>query len=123
MYRLIHPQTRRELALRMLFQPVGGGVYLRACEADSFRALVAALLDDPSYETAVVESRLLDRLRLAEDIRLLASLENRRFLVSDRDEPDTVNVGSDEPFVRSLHRLGVVSLEPSVEPRWERAHP
>jgi len=119
MFRLIHPGSSQELGLRMLFQPGGEGVYLRACEADSFRALVAALLDDPSYETADAESRLLDRLRLAEDIVLLATLENRRLRVSDRGGPNTINVGSDEPFVRSLHQLGIVSLKQSLEPHRE----
>ncbi len=123
MYRLVNPQSRRELALRMLFQPVGEGVFLRACEADSFRALVAVLLNDPAYETADVESRLLYRLRLAEDVLLLAKLENRRLLVSDRDGPNTINVRSDEPFVRSLHQLGIVSLERSVAPPPEQTRP
>jgi hypothetical protein len=40
MYRHIQPDTPRELPLRMLFQPLGDGLFHRACEADSFRALV-----------------------------------------------------------------------------------
>ena len=31
----------------MLFQPTGHGVFYRGCEADGFRSLVTALLDDP----------------------------------------------------------------------------
>ena len=49
MYRYVNPASQRELLLRMLFQPAGDGLFLRACEADSFRALVAAMVDDPTY--------------------------------------------------------------------------
>jgi hypothetical protein len=59
MYRRIRPDTPRELALRMLYQPLGDGLFHRACEADSFRGLVAALLDEPDYELADVETRRL----------------------------------------------------------------
>src|SRR5207237_6146669 len=109
MYRLIDPWQRQELSLRMLFQPLGEGVYLEACEADSFRGLVAALLDDAGYETATAKSRLAERLRLADDLRLLEGLDNRRIRVSDRDEGNAINISSDEPFIRSLDRLGVLS--------------
>ena len=114
MYRLVHPGDRKELPLRMLFHPVGEGVYLKACEAESFRGLVAALLDAPSYERADLETRLLERLRLADDVMLLGQLQDRQIRVTDRDSVETVNVSSDEPFIRSLHRLGIVSLDPSV---------
>jgi hypothetical protein len=114
MYRLIDPGERQELSVRMLFHPLGEGVYLEACEADSFRGLVAALLDDAGYETATVKSRLVERLRLADDLRLLKRLENRRIRVSDRDEGNAINISSDEPFIRSLDRLGFLSLEPSL---------
>jgi len=112
MYRLIHPEDRQELPLRMLFHPAGEGVFLRACEADSFRALVAALLDDPSYERTTAETRLLTRLRLAEDSMLLARLSGLELTVGDRDSPGTVNVASDEPLIRSLNRAGIISLPP-----------
>ncbi len=114
MYRLIHPGTRQELPLRMLFHPVGEGTYLRACEADTYRSLVAALLDDPNYERSGPETRLQFRLRLADDVKLLAGLAGLTYEVADQDRPATINVASDEPFLRSLHRLGVVSLEPSL---------
>ncbi len=114
MYRLIHPGDRQELALRMLFHPVGEGIFLRACEADSYRGLVAALLDDPGYEGWGVEARLLARLRLADDVVLLAALQGRRLFVSERDAPATVNVSADEAFIRSLDRLGLVSIGPSA---------
>src|SRR5438067_1347811 len=118
MYRLIHPEDRQELPLRMLFHPAGEGVYLQACEADSFRALVAALLDDPGYEHATTEARLLTRLRLAEDSTLLERLSGEELTVGDRDSPGTLNVASDEPFIRSLDRAGIVSLPPRAhEPR------
>jgi hypothetical protein len=114
MYRLIHQGDRQELSLRMLFHPAGEGVYLEACEADSFRGLVAALLDDAGYETATAKSRLAERLRAADDLRLLEGLENRRIRVSDRDEGNAINISSDEPFIRSLDRLGFLSLDPSL---------
>ena len=120
MYRLIHPGDRQELPMRMLFHPVGEGIYLRACEADSVRGLVAALLDDAGYETADAAARLGQRLRLANDARLLAQLQDKQIRVTDRDEASAINVSSDEAFLRSLHRLEFVSLEPSlVDPRNE----
>jgi hypothetical protein len=42
MYRRINPTSPQELPMRMLFQPLGNGTFHRACEADSFRGLVAA---------------------------------------------------------------------------------
>jgi hypothetical protein len=120
MYRLIHPGDRQELPMRMLFHPVGEGIYLRACEADSVRGLVAALLDDAGIETADAAARLGQRLRLANDVRLLAQLQDKQIRVTDRDEASAINVSSDEAFLRSLHRLEFVSLEPSlVDPRNE----
>jgi len=111
-YRLIHPADQQELPLRMLFHPIGEGLFLRSCEADSFRGLVAALLDDPGYEQERAEDRLITRLRLADDNCLLASLSGQDLTVGDRDTPSTINVASDEPFLRSLDRAGFVSLAP-----------
>ena len=62
MYRRINPTSRQELPMRMLFQPLGNGTFHRACEADSFRGLVAAMLDDPAYERGGIETRLVARL-------------------------------------------------------------
>ena len=115
MYRRINPTSRQELPIRMLFQPLGNGTYHRACEADSFRGLVAAMLDDPSYETADVETRLVNRLRLADELVLLARIESDpSVLIGDKDADHTINVASDERFIRSLDKLGVVSLEPTL---------
>jgi hypothetical protein len=114
MYRLIHPSDRQELPLRMLFHPVSEGVYLRACEANSFRGLVAALLNDADYERADVPARLMQRIRLANDVRLIAQLEGKSVRIADGDELDAININSDEPFLRSLHRLQVVSLAPPL---------
>ena len=110
MYRLVHPRDPQELPMRMLFHPVDDGVYLRACEADSLRGLVAALLDDPAYEAADPQSRLAERLRLANDIALLAELDGRRLEISDREGPNTIVIASDGPLLYSLERLGFVSL-------------
>ena len=96
--------------MRMLFHPVGDGVYLKACEADSVRGLVAALLNDPAYEAADPQSRLAERLRIANDIALLAELDGRRLEISDREAPETIVIASDEPLLYSLERLGFVSL-------------
>jgi len=115
MYRRINPTSRQQLPLRMLFQPLGNGTFLRACEADSFRGLVAAMLDDAAYEGGDVETRLLNRLRLADELVLLARIENETsLLIADKDADQTINVASDEPFIRSLDRLGLVSLEPGL---------
>ena len=114
MYRRINPTSRQQLPMRMLFQPLGNGTFLKACEADSFRGLVAAMLDDPAYESGDVETRLLNRLRLADELVLLARIENEpSLLIGDRDADLTINVASDEPLIRSLDRLGLVSLEPT----------
>ena len=121
MYRYIEPDSPRQAPFRMLFQPAGGGVFYKACEADSWRGLVAAILDDPGYETADAEARLVDRLRLADDVVLMAEMDGRKVTVGEREGPDIVNILSDEPFVRSLDRLGFVSLPPGVDRFGERA--
>jgi len=115
MYRRINPTSRQQLPMRMLFQPLGNGTFLRACEADSFRGLVAAMLDDPAYESGDVETRVLNRLRLADELVLLAQIDNQpSVLIGDKDADQTINVASDERFIRSLDRLGIVSLEPTL---------
>ena len=115
MYRRINPTSPRQLPMRMLFQPLGDGTFLRACEADSFRGLVAAMIDDPAYETGDVETRLLNRLRLADEFVLLNRIESdANVLIGDKDADQTINVASDERFIRSLDRLGLVSLEPTL---------
>jgi len=115
MYRRINPASRPELPMRMLFQPLGNGTFHRACEADGFRGLVAAILDDPAYESGDVETRLVNRLQLADELVLLAQVANEpSLIVGDRDADLTINVASDERFIRSLDRLGLVSLEPTL---------
>jgi hypothetical protein len=115
MYRRINPTSRQQLPMRMLFQPLGNGTFLKACEADSFRELVAAMLDDPAYESGDVEARLVNRLRLADELVLLARIENEpSLLIGDRDADLTINVASDERLIRSLDRLGLVSLAPAL---------
>ena len=115
MYRRINPTSRQQLPLRMLFQPLGNGTFHRACEADSFRGLVAAMLDDPGYESGGVETRLVNRLRLADELVLLAQIANEtNLLIGDRDADLTINVASDERFIRSLDQLGLASLEPGL---------
>jgi hypothetical protein len=59
----------------MLFQPGRGDVFFKACEADSYRGLVAPLLDDPEYETADDLHRHVSRRRMAEDLVLLSTME------------------------------------------------
>ena len=98
----------------MLFQPAGDGVFYRACEADSFRGLVAAMLDDPAYEMADAETRLVNRIRLANDAVLLGGIAGHRLQVGDAPGPHTIDISSDESFVRSLHERRTVSLEPAL---------
>ena len=115
MYRRINPTSRQQLPMRMLFQPLGNGTFLKACEADSFRELVAAMLDDPAYESGDIEARLVNRLRLADELVLLAQIANEpSVLVGDQDADHTINIASDERFIRSLDRLGLVSLAPGL---------
>ena len=122
-YRIVRPDVRKVHPLRMLFQPAGSGTFFKACEASDFRALAAALLDDPTYETAPVVERLAQRLRLAHDVALLAELEGQRIDVADHEAPLTVNVATDEAFIRSLNRLGFVSLAPSLMPGHSATEP
>jgi hypothetical protein len=96
----------------MLFQPAGDGRFHRAYEADDFQGLVAAILEEPDYETADVASRLVNRLRLADDIALIAQVHGMKLSVGDDDRAKTINATSDESFIHSLDRLGFVSLEP-----------
>jgi hypothetical protein len=115
MYRRITPKDEKQLPLRMLFQPTGDGLFLRAAEADSFRGLVAAILDDPGYEAEDLERRLMQRLRIADDVVLLAEVAGEPMVsVSDRDGERTLNVSSDQRFIRSLDRLGYLSLDPGL---------
>ena len=115
MYRRITPKDQKQLPLRMLFQPSGDGLFLRGAEADSFRGLVAAILDDPGYEAEDLERRLMHRLRIADDVVLLAEVAGEpKVSVSDRDGERTLNVCSDQRFIRSLDRLGYVSLDPAL---------
>jgi hypothetical protein len=115
MYRFIHPGSERQLPMHMLYQPAGDGTFLRACEADSWHGLVAAILDDPTYESMGPEDRLVERLRLADDVKLLAAIDDRILTVADRDGSEAVNISSDEPLLRSLDALGFVSLEPRLK--------
>src|SRR6202158_1538974 len=93
MYRRINPTSRQQLPLRMLFQPLSNGTFHRACEADSFRGLVAAMLDDPAHESGDVETRLVNRLRLADELVLLAGVADEpRPLFGDRGAGQKKNV-------------------------------
>src|SRR5258708_17222766 len=106
MYRRINPTSRQQLPMRMLFQPLGNGTFLKACEADSFRELVAAMLDDPAYESGDVEARLVNRLRLADELVLLARIVNKpRLLFRNRESNLTIHGRSDERFLRTHHPL------------------
>src|SRR5260370_41801367 len=99
MYRLINPTSDRQLPMRMLFQPAGAGTFLRACEADSWRALVAAMLDDPDYETLNAEDRLVERHRLADDLKPLAAVDYRPLTGAHRDGPGSVNISPYQPML------------------------
>lgn len=55
------------------------------------------------------------RLRLADDVRLMSELAGSALEVADRNGANTINVASDEPFIRSLDRNGFASLEPSAK--------
>src|SRR5207245_1792039 len=121
MYRRINPTSRQQLPLRMLFQPLGNGTFLRACEAESFRGLVAAMLDDPAYESGDVETRLLNRLRLADELVLLARIDNQpNVLVGGEDADQTINVASEARFIRYIDIMELVSLEQNITARVTR---
>jgi hypothetical protein len=115
MYRIIKPASAPELQLRMLFQPAGGELFHRAAEADSYRGLVAALIGDPGYETLKPLERLTERIRLAHEVLFLAELDEKQIRVADHDGDGVVNVSSDEPFIRSLDRVGYLSVRSAMD--------
>jgi hypothetical protein len=41
-------------------------------------------------------------------------MEGRKVAVGDQEVPNAVNIQPDEPFIRSLDRLGFVSLPPGM---------
>jgi len=86
-----------------------------ACEADGYRGLVAAILNDADYEDATLADRLLSRIRMAEDMVLIHELEDLQLGITDHDEADTINVHTDEEFIRSLERLEFLSLASQEE--------
>jgi hypothetical protein len=87
----------------------------RAAEADSFAGLVAAIVDDAAYELGNVEARLRQRLRLADDVVMLTEVAGeKRPAISDHPGELTIDVSSDERFIRSLDRLGWLSLAPQA---------
>ena len=99
----------------MLFQPAGEGVFYRACEANGYRGLVAALLNDAEYENATVADRLQSRIRMANDLVLLNELEHRYLHVTDHEAADAINVHTDQEFIHSLERIRFLSLAPREE--------
>lgn len=115
MYRFIQPSSEFHLPFRMLFQPAGDGLFYRACEADGYRGLVAALLNDAGYEIATIADRLRSRIRMAQDLVLLNEIDDRHSRVTDRETSDAINVHSDEEFINSLERIGYLSLAPRKE--------
>jgi hypothetical protein len=54
-------------------------------------------------------------------VRLIGEVDGRQLTVGDRDAMDAINIASDEPFIRSLDRLGSVSLEPTLSAGGTRA--
>jgi hypothetical protein len=55
-----------------------------------------------------------NRLRIADDARLIAEADGHHLAVADNDAAGTINIASDEAFIRSLDRLGFVSLDPAL---------
>jgi hypothetical protein len=119
MYRELSPKTLRQLPFAILLDPGGDGSFGRACEADSWRGLVAAVLRDPSYEKQDARERMFRRLRLAEDATFLGELIGCAGLrVGFSDGDDVLDMSTDESLVESLDRYGIASLDPVLkEPR------
>jgi len=114
MYRELGPDTPRELRLAMLCDPIGDGNFRRACESDSWRGLVGALLGDPTYPDTAPKERMFRRLRLAQDASFLGELVGTPGLrVGFADADGTLDMSSDETLIRSLDRHGLVSLDPA----------
>jgi len=49
---------------------------------------------------------------MAGDLVLVAAVDGRTLDVSDRDGPASINVHTDEEFIRSLERAGFLSIAP-----------
>jgi len=108
---MIRPEDDRQYPLRMLFGPVGVDLFEHACEADGFRGLVAALMRDADYESIVLaKDRLVRRLQLADGIKTLYALKERTLEVTDQDRNGDINIANDESMIRSLDRIGYLSL-------------
>jgi len=121
-YRELTTDTPRQLAFGILLDPVGDGTFRRACEAATWRGLVAALLGDPSYEAQPARERIFQRLRLTEDARFLGELVGQPNLRDGASESGrTIDMSSDESLIRSLDQLGLVSLEPGLRRGWDAA--
>ena len=71
------------------------------------------MLDEPDYESVDAETRLVSRLRLADDIALIAQVDGRKLAILDHDGVDTINVASHVAFIKSLMRVGFVLLDGS----------
>lgn len=52
----------------------------------------------------------MSRLRFADDIVLIAQVNGRTLSIANLDQAEAINVATDESFIRSLDRLGFVSL-------------
>ena len=68
---------------------------------------------------SIYDKSLRSRLRLADDVRLIAEVDGRQLTVGDRAGTETINIASDEPLIRSLARFGSVSLDSSLANRTE----
>ena len=111
-YRFVTPEDKQEFPLRMLFERRGDDLYGEACEATDFRGLLAALMDDPDYETTVsAKDRLVQRLKLADSIRIIFAVDDKVLEVADRDGENIINIANDETMIRSLDRLEFVALD------------
>jgi hypothetical protein len=70
-------------------------------------------MDDPDYETTVsARERLVQRMKLAERIRIIFGVEDKSLETADRDGENVINIANDETMIRSLDSLEFVALDP-----------
>jgi hypothetical protein len=67
---------------------------------------------DEAQKAATTTAHPSARCRQFRNLYRLGAADGRVLTVGDQDDPNVINVASDEPFVRSLVRIGFASLPP-----------
>ncbi len=110
-YRHLPGNDEQTMPLMLHYRPLGNGLFERACEADTFMGLIAALMESQEYEhTFSAEKRLVKRMQLAAGIEQLYAVFNRTLQITDTPTENGIDVSSDEPMITSLEAIGYCRL-------------